>query len=106
MIVTTHRGPRFQLSEQWQTFEQSFCGLVPEGWGGNHDPLNPAELVNLQFRISAWQEFELWLDDLAFVNNDSQAVQSQCARPCPLAMVPPTARIEPEFTTVQTNKYS
>lgn len=94
-------GVSIALSEQWQTYEQPFCALVREGWGGDPAGLNRAELTHIQFRIDAWQDFEMWMDDLAFSGIGPKASQPKCTRPCPLEAVPPGAKVDPAFTTAK-----
>lgn len=94
-------GVSVPLSEQWQTYELPFCTLIPEGWGGNHAGLNSAELTSIQFRIDAWQDFEFWMDDLAFSTVGPQVSQAACAQPCPLDAVPKGAKVDPSLTTAK-----
>ena len=92
-------GVWVDLTEQWQTVEQLFCAFIPEGWGGDHSGLDASDLVTVQFQMQARQNFELWLDDLAFFTMEKGATAVNCGRKCPLAEVPPGANIDPTFST-------
>ena len=92
-------GVWVDLTEQWQTVEQLFCAFIPEGWGGDHSGLDASDLVTVQFQMQARQNFELWLDDLAFFTMEKGTTAVNCGRKCPLAEVPPGANIDPTFST-------
>jgi poly(3-hydroxybutyrate) depolymerase len=94
-------GVWVDLKEQWQIVEQPFCAFFPEGWGGNRSGLDASDLVAVQFQLDARQDFELWLDDLAFFTLEKGAIEVKCGRKCPLDEVPPGAIVNPSFSTAR-----
>lgn len=87
-----------RLTNEWQTFEIPFCSMFPEGWGGEVAPLDPSELVDLEFFLDAGPDVDLWIDDLAFFTLESAVNPVSCDKPCPLDLVPYPETTMPEFS--------
>ncbi len=92
-------GVWVDLEPEWKTYEYPFCTLVPEGWGGSTEGIDPARLFAFHFRIGPRESVEVWLDDLAFYRAAAGAPGSRCGPRCPLDAAPRSARIEPLFST-------
>lgn len=91
-------GVSVDLEDPYETYEYPFCALLPQGWGGSSDALDPARLVSVQFRVGEREDVEVWLDDLSFYEAPAGA-PLHCGPPCPLDAVPHSARIEPLAST-------
>lgn len=76
-------GVPVPLSTEWQEFTIPFCQLRREGWGGNAEPLDASQLYALTFRLSAYRDADVWLDDVRFVHSAADAGTEVCAI-CPL----------------------
>jgi len=94
-----HPGVWVDLEPEWKTYEYPFCTLVPEGWGGSTQGIDPSRLLAFHFRVGARQSVEVWLDDLGFYRAAPGAPGPRCGLPCPLDAAPRSARIEPLFST-------
>jgi hypothetical protein len=92
-------GVSIDLAEHWTTFEFPFCTLVPQGWSGSTEGVEPTKLLRLQFVAGPREDVEVWLDDLAFYRITDGAPAPRCGPLCPLDAAPATARIEPPFST-------
>ncbi len=87
-------GEITSLTGDWQTFELPFCELTPEvGWGGEVAPVNPKQIAQIQFRLPAGLNIELWMDDLEFMTAENATEEMAC---CPMDMVPYPDTIQPE----------
>ena len=93
-------GVWVDLKEQWQTITRPYCAFLPEGWGGAMTAIDPAQLVNVQFKIPPHEDFELWLDDLAFFKAES-AAEATCGHLCPLEQVPANAKLNPSASNTR-----
>jgi poly(3-hydroxybutyrate) depolymerase len=92
-------GVSGKLTNEWQTYEFPFCALKPEGWGNEAIPLDPAQLVDLYFRLPRGETKELWLDDLAFFTAETAESPINCeVSACPMATVPVPATVRPEVS--------
>ena len=70
-ICTTcdhHYFKPVQVDTEWQRYTVTFDTLALEnGTDPEPGPFDPARLVALQFRLASGQNYELWIDDVAFV---------------------------------------
>jgi hypothetical protein len=67
-------GVTFSVTESWTRYVIEFADLKQEGgWGDPRPPgLNNEELFGIQFQIAArGKDFDIWIDDIAFVCADS-----------------------------------
>ena len=94
-------GVWLNLGPKWANFEYPFCTFFPEGWGGSSEGLDPSRLFAIHFRAGDRESVEAWVDDLAFYRTEAGPGDVSCRRPCPLQLVPPSARIEPSFSTAE-----
>jgi poly(3-hydroxybutyrate) depolymerase len=92
-------GVWVDLEQEWKTHQYPFCTLVPEGWGGSVEGVDPSRLFAFHFRIGARENVEVWLDDLGFYRAAPGTPEPRCGVPCPLDAAPRSARIEPRFST-------
>ncbi len=92
-------GRTLELSSTWQDYELDFCELFPAGWGGQKPSFDPATLVMLNFSVQNLQDFELWLDDVEFVES-SEPGEHRCGPSCPSAEVPVGVQPEPTETSI------
>jgi polyhydroxybutyrate depolymerase len=85
-----HPGGYARLTSAWQTFEFPFCALRPQPvWGGAGSPIKPSELIAVQFVLSReGQHYDFWLDDLEFFTAATAQHAVNCAKPCPMDLVP------------------
>ena len=92
-------GVWIDLEPGWKTYQYPFCTLVPEGWGGSTDGVDPSRLFAFLFRIGPRESVEVWLDDLGFYRAAPGTPEPRCGPSCPLDAAPRSARIEPLFST-------
>jgi hypothetical protein len=59
------------LDEEWSEYQVQFADMDQHGWGQDVGPLEPRELVSLQFQVPAGADYEFWLDDLRFTGPDA-----------------------------------
>lgn len=93
-------GMWITLDSAWKSYELPFCRLVPEGWGGSSETLDPSRLLRLIFHtgeVHAGERgnVEVWLDDLSFYRLEDGEPAPKCGALCPLEAAPATARFEP-----------
>ena len=58
-------GIEITIIDDWRFFEIPFWELSQLGFGPSV-PFNPSQLMAVQFQIPAYQDFELWIDDVSF----------------------------------------
>jgi endoglucanase len=64
-----HFGRDINLSEEWREYEFMFAALeqAPH-WGDPRPPsVTPAKLYGFDFQVSPGKKFDVWIDDLAFI---------------------------------------
>jgi len=65
-----HYYKTLQVTTNWQRFTVAFSGLVLEpGSAPPPTAFKPSGVVSLQFRLAPGQNYDLYLDDLAFLKN-------------------------------------
>lgn len=65
-----HFGKDMTFSPQWREYRIMFADLrQADGWGDPRPPaVTPSKLVNLDWSISGGQAFEIWIDDVQFID--------------------------------------
>lgn len=64
-----HFGRDINLSEEWQEFEFMFAALEQAPHWGDPRPasITPAALYGFDFQVGPGKKFDIWIDDLAFI---------------------------------------
>jgi endoglucanase len=64
-----HFGRDLNLTQEWQEFEFMFASLEQAPNWGEPRPANitPAKLYGFDFQVGPGQKFDVWIDDLAFI---------------------------------------
>lgn len=88
-------GRTLRLTPTFRDYELDFCRLTPFGWGGTKAPFDPTEIVSLSFLVQSVEGFDVWVDDVGFVERDSEQAVG-CSKLCPLEQVPDGVTPEPE----------
>lgn len=66
---------RFELDGAWREYHASWDEFVQSGWGGAV-PLNPNEIINIQFKVVApvdpegTKKFDAWFDHIGFYGGE------------------------------------
>ncbi len=61
----SHQYP-FTLTTEWQEYHVLFTDLVQVGWGVPVGPLDPTQILAMQFNIGINEAFNFWVDDIGF----------------------------------------
>ena len=62
-----HFGKDLSLSTEWQEYKISFADMAQEGgWGDTVKAFTPGKILSINWSIGPGQNYDLWLDDLAF----------------------------------------
>lgn len=92
-------GFTIELSADWQEHVIAFGDLTQEGWG-TEAAFAPTELLGINFKVAPAEQFELWLDDVQFLETagsggggatDDVGTDDDSAEPDPPMTVEPTS---------------
>jgi hypothetical protein len=62
-----HFGANVTLGEDWQEFTLLFADLKQDGFGKAFPAFKPDKLYAIQFEAEASTQFDIWIDDITFV---------------------------------------
>lgn len=64
-----HFGRDLNLTQEWQEYEFMFAALEQAPHWGDPRPasITPAKLYGFDFQVGPGQKFDIWIDDLAFI---------------------------------------
>jgi hypothetical protein len=62
-----HFGKDIHLTDAWTLYTMTFDELLQLGWGQSFSALDVAHLYAVQFQVAKGVTFDVWLDDVAFL---------------------------------------
>ncbi len=69
---------RFQPGQCWERFSFDFSEFEQDGWGMDGGELDVDQVYNLGFEVSAYNDWELWVDDIGFYSGDKPQIEEDC----------------------------
>lgn len=73
----THRV-RFMPDECWRLYAFDFSEFEQDGWGQDGGELNLDQIYNMNFEIAAYNDWDLWVDEIEFYAGDKPAAVEEC----------------------------